>query len=258
MQPDVLLASKSNFIPYNESSRCWPPCPSADSRNAPGIGASHSHMNQKTVKWVKFRSKGEVFHPDLSIFSLISTSFTHQESCKRQKGFGCYSWGPNKVVVTIILFSSVPFGKISKFEVKGTKPLDTIQCCPNCLLNSRPYSKVLVFIRLYITCFPLSIGNPFEFFPFEGKCFYRRHGWNEWTPLQLTIVLALISIAVLIISLFFSDSSAFSSGLNSFTSSWCQESRVRHFSSGKKNIPEKKSEKGVKMKSVSTIACRFQ
>ena len=32
-------------------------------------GASHRHMNQKkTVKRVKFRSKGEVFHPDLSKF----------------------------------------------------------------------------------------------------------------------------------------------------------------------------------------------
>ena len=129
-------------------------------------GASHRHMNQKNCQMsqiyqCQMHLKERCFTLICQSFSFISTSFTHQESCKRQKGFGCYSWSPNKVVLTIILFSSVPFGKISKFEVKGTKPLDTIQCCPNCLLNSRPYSKVLVFIRLYITCFPLSIGNPF-------------------------------------------------------------------------------------------------
>lgn len=129
-------------------------------------GASHRHMNTKNCQMNQIYQcqmdlKERCFTLICRSFSFISTSFTHQESCKRQKGFGCYGWGPNKVVVTIILFSSFLCGKVSKFEVKGTKPLDTIQCCPNCLLNSRPYSKVLVFIRLYITCFPLSIGNPF-------------------------------------------------------------------------------------------------
>ena len=205
-------------------------------------------------------SEGEVFHPDLSIFSFISTSFTHQESCKGQKGFGCCSWGPSKVVVTNspLFFRSLWENlKVwsQRHQAIGHHPVlpkllaqfETIQQGPGVHQVAKSpashwVSETHFLLDDFISIFLWS--QFFESFPFEGKCFYKRQGWNEWTPLQLTIVLALISIAVLIISLFFSDSSAFSSGLNSFTSSWCQESRVRHFFIWKDKYPWKEKRKG--------------
>ncbi len=210
-----------SFIPYNESSRCWPPCPSANSRNAPRRFENKTLTNCPGIL-MRCKSSSWGF-----VSATLGLTFGYlRDICLQSlKSKAPNHWTPSsaaQIVCSIRDHTARSWCEVVHhllpIEYQKTNSAEWFHF--NLLLI--PVLRVLSLLKVSVST--------------EGKD--EMSGLNCSWPLY-----ALISIDVLIISLFFSDSSAFSSGLNSFTSSWCQVSRGGHFSSEKINIPETKKRK---------------